>query len=107
LIAQVKEADDRLVERAVQETGRRGDRPALPRLRVEEIEEGRSAQVMHLGPFSEEGPTIRRLEAFIAEHGLTRRGKHHEIYLSDLRRTPPERRRTVIRQPVSRVTPVG
>lgn len=53
---------------------------------------------MHVGPFSAEGPTIARLHAFIAERGrLT--GKHHEIYLSDIRRADPGKWKTIIRQP--------
>jgi hypothetical protein len=69
-------------------------------MRMERFEEGWSAQILHVGPFSEEGPTIERLHAFVEEQGLHFRGKHHEIYLSDRRRTPPGRLRTVIRQPV-------
>ena len=101
MIAQPEAASSALVERATEEAGAKKDLPALPGLRFEVFEEGLSAQVMHLGPFSEEGATIARLEAFIEEQGLTRNGKHHEIYLSDLRRTAPERLRTIIRQPVS------
>lgn len=58
-----------------------------------------SAQIMHVGPFSEEGPAIQRLHAFIAEQGHVPAGKHHEIYLSDPRRTPEEKWKTIIRQP--------
>ena len=54
---------------------------------------------MHLGPFSAEGPTIERMHRAIEELGGKPRGKHHEIYLSDFRRTKPERLKTVIRQP--------
>lgn len=72
--------------------------PALDLLRFEEFTEGRCAQIMHVGPFSAEGPTIARLHAFIAERGrLT--GKHHEIYLSDIRRADPGKWKTIIRQP--------
>lgn len=78
-------------------------KPELPigRLRVERFHEGLAAQVMHLGPYAAEAPTIRALHAFIAERGYQRRGKHHEIYLGDPRRAAPERLRTVIRQPVT------
>ena len=99
MIVQPDAAGD-VVDRAIEETGAKKDLPALPRLRLDRFEEGRCAQIMHVGPFSEEPPTIRRLEAFIEDQGLKRRGKHHEIYLSDLRRTAPERLRTIIRQPV-------
>ena len=73
--------------------------PAVARMRFAGFREGLSAQVMHLGPFSEEGPTIERIHCHIEERGGLRRGKHHEIYLSDFRRTKPERLKTVIRQP--------
>ena len=73
--------------------------PAIPRMRFEAFWEGLSAQIMHLGPFSEEGPTIERVHGSIEALGGKPRGKHHEIYLSDFRRTKPERLRTVVRQP--------
>jgi hypothetical protein len=61
---------------------------------------GRSAQILHVGPYSDEPATVERLHAFIAEQGLRPSGRHHEIYLSDARRTAPERLRTILRQPV-------
>lgn len=63
--------------------------PALDALRFETFTEGQAAQILHVGPFSEEGPTIERLHAAIAERGGTLSGKHHEIYLSDIRRAAP------------------
>ena len=80
--------------------GQRRRLPALSRMRLDALREGRSAQIMHVGPYAAEAPTIRRLHAFIGEQGLRPRGRHHEIYLGDPRRTRPERLRTVIRQPV-------
>jgi hypothetical protein len=73
---------------------------APPDIRVETLAEGRAAQVLHVGPYWEERPTIEKLRAFIAEHGLLPRPGRHEIYLSDPYRTPPEWRKTVIRMPV-------
>ena len=55
---------------------------------------------MYFGPYAAEGPTIQRLHAFILESGHQLHGKHHEIYMSDLRRTAPEKLKTVIRQPM-------
>jgi hypothetical protein len=75
--------------------------PGLERLRLESFAEGRAVQVMHVGPYSHELPTIERMHAFAASEGLALRGKHHEIYLGDPRRTKPERLRTVLRQPVA------
>ena len=71
-----------------------------PGLRLERWEEGRVAQLMHVGPYSAEGPSVEALHAFIAEQELERAGKHHEIYLGDPRRAAPEKLRTVLRQPV-------
>jgi hypothetical protein len=73
--------------------------PALDRVRLESFCEGRSAQIMYLGPYAAEGPTIQRIHAFIKEQGGRLTGKHHEIYLGDPRRTAPEKLKTVIRQP--------
>ena len=76
-------------------------RPALiDELRWEPWAEGPVAQIMHLGSYDAEVPTIRRLHAAIAALGLRSRGCHHEIYLSDPRTTNPERVKTLIRQPV-------
>jgi hypothetical protein len=79
---------------------KKGDSEALGRLRLERWREGRSAQVMHVGPYSEERPTIERLHAFIAAQGCKPRGAHHEIYLGDPRRADPAKLKTVLRQPV-------
>lgn len=88
-----------MVEEAVAEVRERKQLPALDKLRFERFHEGRAAQVMHIGPFSEEGPTIERLHDFIRERGeLT--GKHHEIYLSDVRRANPKNWKTILRQPM-------
>jgi hypothetical protein len=70
-------------------------------VRFEHVAEGRCAQVLHRGPYADEGPTLAALHAFIAEQGYALTGTHHEIYLGDPRRTAPERLRTIIRQPVA------
>lgn len=80
---------------------KKADLVALPKLRFDAFEEGPAAQTLHVGPFSAEGPTIERIHAFITASGKSLRGKHHEIYLSDIRRADPARWRTVIRQPFS------
>lgn len=71
----------------------------LARVRVETLVEGTCGQTLHLGSFAQEGPTIAALHRAIADAGLTLAGKHHEIYLSDMRRTAPEKLRTIVRQP--------
>ena len=80
---------------------KKGDSEMLGRLRFERWREGRSAQVIHIGPYAAERPAIERLHAFIAAQGLRPRGAHHEIYLGDPRRADPSKLRTVLRQPVS------
>jgi hypothetical protein len=75
--------------------------PALaPGLRTEVFAEGPSAQLMHIGPYAEERPTIERLHAGIEEAGFRPVGRHHELYLGDPRRSAPERLRTIVRQQV-------
>jgi hypothetical protein len=63
--------------------------------------DGQSAQILHVGPYAEEAPTIARLHRFIREKGYHFGGKHHEIYLNDPRRTAPEKLKTILRQPIS------
>ena len=84
-------------------TAGRAKMPAdlAPGLRVEPFDEGRVAQILHLGSYAEERPTIERLHAAVAAAGLRPRGRHHELYLGDPRRSRPERLRTLIRQPVA------
>jgi hypothetical protein len=77
----------------------KGSVSALASMRFESFREGRAAQILHVGSFAEEGPKIEKIHRFIEELGHERTGKHHEIYLSDPRRTAPERLKTVIRQP--------
>jgi hypothetical protein len=75
--------------------------PAHDRLRLATLEEGRAVQVMHVGPYSEEEPTIAAMHTFTESAGYKLVGKHHEIYLSDPRRSAPEKLRTVLRHPVA------
>lgn len=94
----ITEAD---LQHARAETARKGKSPAAQRVRLELLEEGDCVQVLHVGPYSAETATIEAMHAFAAAQGRTLRGRHHEIYLSDPRRVPPERLRTIIRQPVA------
>ena len=73
--------------------------PGGERLRFGAFTEGRCAQILHIGPFAEEGPTVERLHAFI-DGQSGRRGRHHEIYLSDTRKAAPEKWKTILRQPM-------
>ncbi|MCI5225593.1 MAG: hypothetical protein D3918_02785 [Candidatus Electrothrix sp. AX2] len=78
---------------------RKKNPPALSQVRFASFHEERAAQTLHIGPFAEEGPTVEKVHRFIEEHGEQRSGKHHEIYLSDIRRAAPANWKTVIRQP--------
>lgn len=100
MIAQPPFITQMMVEAAIAEVKRKKNAVALPKLRFEEFSEGPSAQIMHIGPFSEEGPNIARVHDFIAASGCRLRGKHHEIYLSDIRKAAPAKWKTVIRQPM-------
>ena len=74
---------------------------AIAGVRLERFAEGSAAQVLHVGPFAAEGPTIQRLHAFIAQQGYALSGRHHEIYLGDPRRAAPDKLKTILRQPAS------
>jgi hypothetical protein len=89
------------VDAAFEEVRRRKNPAALDRVRLETLEEGTAAQILYVGPFADEGPTIQRIHDFIHAAGKELRGKHHEIYLSDPRRTAPEKLKTIIRQPMN------
>ena len=101
LIVQPDAVDATVLAEAQDAASGKKDLPALDAVRLERWTEGPSAQVLHIGPYSEEGPTIAGLHGFIEQSGLELRGKHHEIYLGDPRRSAPEKLRTLIRQPVS------
>lgn len=99
MIHQPDAATDALIHQAINDLTEKKHLPGLQQLRVERLQEGRCAQVLHRGPFSEEGPTIERLHDYIRSKGELV-GKHHEIYLSDIRRAKPENWKTVLRQPM-------
>lgn len=100
MIRQPAEVTQDLFGQGVAKAQRKKDILATPLLRLEWFHEGLAGQIMHVGPFITEGPTIAKLHAYIQEQRYALRGKHHEIYLSDPRRTAPEKLRTVIRQPI-------
>ena len=74
--------------------------PKADEVKLESFHEGLSAQVLHVGPYSEEGPTLQLLHGFMEENGYRPRGDHHEIYLGDPRRAKPENLKTILRHPV-------
>jgi hypothetical protein len=76
--------------------------PAIDAVAVRVLTEGRSVQILHLGSYDDEGPVLERLHGtYLPDNGLTPAGHHHEIYLSDPRRTQPAQLKTILRQPVT------
>ncbi len=94
----VDDSDLAAAREALRGRGKQGDFDAV---QLETIEEGSCVQVLHVGPYEEEGETLAKMDAFCEEEGLTATGWHHEIYFSDPRRVPPERLKTLLRRPVS------
>lgn len=101
MILQPEIVTKKLVSEAIKQVREKKNPAALSKLRFEPFSEGKAAQTMHIGPFSEEGPTVQRVHAFIEENGSRLRGKHHEIYLSDIRKAAPAKWKTIIRQPMT------
>ncbi|OHD57088.1 MAG: hypothetical protein A2Y33_09185 [Spirochaetes bacterium GWF1_51_8] len=89
--------------RAVEDVRRKKNPAALGKLRFEPYREGLCAQILHVGPFTEEPATIRKLHDFITAQGYRNRDYHHEIYLTDIRRTIPAKWKTIIRQPMDKI----
>lgn len=89
---------------AVDEVGEKKQDLDVSRARLESFTEGLCIQMMHLGPYSQEPAMIDLLQQFVIENNLKNmtgiKGKHHEIYLSDPRKTAPEKLKTVLRLPV-------
>jgi hypothetical protein len=88
-----------IIENAVLNVKKKKNSSAISQLRFEPFSEGKCAQILHLGPFTEEGPTIQKVHTFI-DSSSQLRGKHHEIYLSDIRKANPAKWKTIIRQPM-------
>jgi hypothetical protein len=101
MIMQPEWVTEAMVEAATARAGESKDLPALGKLRLQTYHEGLSVQILHLGSYDDEAPTIARMHfEFMPAQGLMPAGKHHEIYLSDPRRVAPEKLKTVLRQPV-------
>ena len=104
MIMQPEWITQEIVEEAVLQVEKSRGLPALPKLRFETYHEGLSVQILHIGSYDDEGPTLHRMHhEFIPENGYVMDGKHHEIYLSDARRVAPEKLKTVLRQPISKL----
>ena len=85
---------------AIEAVRKKKNLAAIEKIRFESYQEGKCAQILYFGPYSDETSTIERLHHFIAEKGYKQTGKHHEIYLNDPRKAAPEKLKTIIRQPM-------
>jgi hypothetical protein len=93
----IKEKD---LQQAISQLRAKGKAGDFEKVKLESIDEGSCVQMLHVGPYNQESRTIDQMLAFAKQKGLSCRGKHHEIYLSDPRRMPPDRLRTILRFPV-------
>lgn len=100
MIAQPSIVNKQLLASVLEQVKKKKDLPTLAALRFEILTEGKSLQLLHVGPYSAEGPAIAKLNEHVRARGYSLSGKHHEIYLSTPDRTAPEKLKTVIRQPV-------
>ncbi|MCX6055425.1 MAG: GyrI-like domain-containing protein [Chloroflexi bacterium] len=91
-----------LFEEARRQSIAKGKAPLASTARLETFSEGLCVQILYLGAYDDEPPTISRMHQFIKDQGLSMNGKHHEIYLSDPRRVAPDKNRTILRQPVKK-----
>lgn len=102
MIRQPEYVNPELFDQAREQVIKKKPLPYLARVRWENFTEGLSAQILHVGPYATEHSTIEKIHAFMKDQGYNFNGRHHEIYLSDPRRTAPEKLKTIIRQPVKK-----
>lgn len=96
--------DEPMVEQARENAFRKKKEVLIRQVTLITLNEGLVVQAMHTGPFANEPETLQKIKAFTEEHRLEKNGLHHEIYLSDFRKTPPEKLKTILREPVRRAT---
>jgi len=89
-----------MFDEALSEVGKKKNLPGLAKMRFETFDEGWAVQILHVGPYDAEGQNIEKMHRFADTQGWHLRGKHHEIYLSDPRRTATEKLKTILRHPV-------
>mgnify|MGYP001567621977 CR=1 FL=1 len=102
MMLQPSHISDEMVKEALERAKAKDENPALELVRFEEFEEGLCMQIMHIGPYAEEARTVEKMMAFAKENGYELRGKHHEIYLGDPRRSKPDRLKTILRYPIKK-----
>jgi hypothetical protein len=95
------------LKRAVSALLDKGKPPSVREVRLETIAEGQCVQMLHVGPYDQEGETIQVMAAFAQRQGLKFQGRHHEIFVSDPRRVAPAKLKTILRHPVVKADPAG
>jgi hypothetical protein len=104
MIMQPRHITAKMYQEALQKLKEK-DSPALLRLYFESFQEGLCVQALHIGPYSEEPQTLERMQAFAQENGYVYRGKHHEIYMGDPRKSKPDKLKTILRHPIAKAEP--
>jgi hypothetical protein len=92
--------NEQMVRNAISSALQKKGNPFINNVEYFTYEEGLSVQMLHVGPFETENKTLEQIAAFMTENNLLRNGVHHEIYLSDFRKTKPEKLKTILREPV-------
>lgn len=90
------------VEKAKEDVFKKKGIELIKEIKLEEINEGKCVQILHIGPYSTEPETIEKMRDFMNKNDLVENGLHHEIYLSDPRKVMPEKMKTILRQPVKK-----
>jgi hypothetical protein len=88
------------VKNAKEETFKKKGLDLIKKIKFEIIDEGKCVQIMHIGPYATEPETIQKMKDLMKQNGYSENGLHHEIYLSDPRKTVPEKMKTILRQPI-------
>lgn len=91
-----------IVEKAKLEVMKKKDIDLLKEIKFEKITEGKCIQILHIGPYATEPETIAKTKKIMKENNFIENGLHHEIYLSDPRKTPPQKMKTILRQPIKK-----
>jgi hypothetical protein len=102
MIMQPEDVTEYIVVKQIEVLNKKKNLPSLSKIRFEGFHEGLSAQIMYIGAYADEGPTIKMIHEFINNNHGALEGKHHEIYLSDPRRAAKEKLKTIIRQPMKK-----
>ena len=103
MIMQPDYVNKKMFELSCEKLSQEKDIPGIGKLRFDSLFEGAAVQIMHIGLYSEIDHVIEKLEQYITRNGFIKNGKHHEIYLSDVRKATPDKWQTVLREPVKKI----